>query len=81
MSGIQINQPVFPAAKSDLGGVFQRMQAVTGLDTADKRLIAFRLPHEVDAGLIQRHRVGGGENADVVDVRLGGIAVTVAVGN
>ena len=81
MSGIQIYQPVFSAAEADFGGVFQRMQAVTGLDTADKGLIALRLPHKVDAGLIQRHRVGGGENADVVDVRLGGVAVAVEVGN
>ena len=75
----KIYQPVFSAAEADLFGVFQRMQAVAGLDTADKRLIALRLPHKVDAGLVQRHRVGGGENADVVDIRLGRVAVAVTV--
>ena len=35
--------------------------------------------NEVDAGLIQRHGGGGGQDADVMKVRLGGISVTVTV--
>ena len=37
------------------------------------------LRDKVQAGLVQRHRVGGGQDADVVDVGFFGIAVAVAV--
>ena len=76
---VDVDQCIFAAAKADLRGVFQRMQAVAGLDALDQRGAILRRVHKVDTRLIQRHRVGGGEDADVVHIRLGGAAVAVAV--
>ena len=42
-------------------------------------LVPVRFPDEVQAGLIQRDRIGGGQDADVVDVGFLGIAVAVTV--
>ena len=59
--------------------MLQRVQALAVVDAPQELLVALRVPHKVETGLVQRHGVGGGQNADVVDVRLLGIAVTVAV--
>jgi len=53
--------------------VLEGVQALPVVDAPEELLIAVRLPHEIQAGLIQRDRIRGGQNADVVDVRFLGI--------
>lgn len=55
------------------------MQAVPALNAFHQRSAVRRAVHEIDAGLIERHRVRGGQNADIVHVRRRRIAVAVAV--
>lgn len=62
-------------------GVLQGVQTVAGFYAVYQgRAVAVALGiDEVNAGLVERHRVGGGEDADVVHIRLGGVAVAVTV--
>ena len=50
-----------------------------GLDAVDQRTTDLSGVDQIHTGLIQRYRVVGGQNADVVHVWFGRIAVTVAV--
>ena len=81
ISAIQIDHFISTAAQSDLRRVFQGMQTVPGLNAVDQRG-AVPIPlgvNQIHASLIQGHRVIGGQDANVVHIRLGGIAAAIAV--
>ena len=67
------------AAETDLLRVLYGVQTVEGLDAVHKRRVPLGGVDQVNASLIQRHRVGGREDTDIVNIRLGGAAVAVAV--
>lgn len=55
---INIYQPIFPAAQVDFSGVLQSVQPVAALDAVNEGAAIVGTVHQVNAGLIQRHRVG-----------------------
>ena len=61
--------------------MFQGVEAIARFDPVDQRgsVTVFLGIYQVDTGLIQRHRIGGCQDANVVQIRLRRITVTVAV--
>ena len=59
--------------------MLQRVNPVKGLYSRDQVFISLCLIHQIHTGLIQGDRITACQNADVMDVRLSRIAVTVTV--
>ena len=76
---IQAHQLIGSAAQANFLRVFQGMQAVPGLDAVYEGLTVLRRIYQVDASLVQRHRVDGGQDTDVVHIRFSGVSIAVAV--
>ena len=68
-----IDQRIAAAAEADFIRMLEGVQTLLFVNAPEELLIAVRLPHEIQAGLIQRDRIRGGQNADVVDIGLLGI--------
>ena len=78
------DQLILAAAKANFLSVFDGVDAVTALDALfhGGYVVVGRLfltEYEVNAGLVEGHGVGAGENAHILECHRGGIAVTVAV--
>jgi hypothetical protein len=79
MSTIQPYQLIRLAAESYFRSVVYGPYAVSGLHALYEASSVRRGIHKINTGLIEGHGVKGRENADVVHIRLCGVAVTIAV--
>ena len=78
-ASVNLYQLVASGSQSDFDRVLQSVESVQFLNAVEKLLISIRFPDQVNAGLIHCYRVGGGKDADVVDIRFLGVWVAVTV--
>ena len=75
----QYHQFIFPTAKSKFLATFQCPVGQAGFNSFHQRFTVFHLIHQIYTCLIQRNRVSGRKNANVVNQRSGRVGLTVTV--
>mgnify|MGYP003178760854 CR=1 FL=1 len=80
----QLLQRILPGTQAYLFGIIHRVPPMTAFNALDQGFAVVsggRLDgvNEVQAGLVQRHRVKGSQNADVLHLRVMGVGIAIAV--
>ncbi len=78
---INTYQCIGSASQANFLRVFQGVKSLPGLNSVHQRravTVLLRID-QINARLIQRYGIRGGQDADVVEVRLSGISVAVTV--
>lgn len=84
IQSVEGNNAVGFGTEADFFSVIDGVGAVTGIDALNQGMAVVAIggmvaEHKVDTGLVEGNRVKGCQDADIVHLRGGGVAVAVAV--